>query len=261
MAILLVAFQLVTVALPMNAADGEVKKGTPVVDGILDEIYFQSHSYTVTIENPVYNEGAEYADAADTAAVTYMLWDDQYVYVCSVVTDSTLLSVGKDTLDAADYTWQNDVCEMWWNVDGNINLVNLDAFGYRMTGSPTVTGSEGYIAKSTMDKTSYIVEFAYPYANKAGNTFCYSTQINNILVGDATKIICIGAQKAAFEFILSADEVIYPEPETEAPEIEALPDSVPIVEITATQTGDIAVIAGIFACASFAFVFLKSRNR
>lgn len=263
-AVLLIAFQFVIVALPVSASDGDVKKGTPVVDGVLDENYLQSYSYKITTENPVYNAGVEYTDAADTTATSYFLWDDKYIYVCTVVTDSTLLSVGKDVLDAADYTWQNDVCEMWWNVDGTQYLVNLDAFGLRMTGSPTVTGSEGYVAKSTMDKNSYIVEFAYPYSNKAANTFNYSTQINNILAEDASKIICIGAQKAVYQFTLSSTEVTYPEPEKEATEIPITEATVEVAtadETESAQTADIAVITSVITLAVSAFVILKSKKK
>ncbi len=263
-AVLLIALQFVMIALPVSASDSNVKKGTPVVDGVLDEIYLQSHSYKITTENPLYNDGAEYTDAADTMAASYFLWDDKYIYVCTVVTDSTLFSVGMDVLDATDYTWQNDVCEMWWNVDGTQYLVNLDAFGFKMTGFPTVTGSEGYVAKSTMDQTSYTVEFAYPYANKTADTFNYSTQINNILAEDASKIICIGAQKAAYQFTLSATEVIYPEPEKEVAET---PITVATVDVSAAdetasvQTADIAVITSFITLAVSAFVIYKSKKK
>lgn len=259
--VLLIALLLMTFALPVYTSGGEVKKGTPVVDGILDEIYLQSYSYKVTIDDPVYTESAEYTDASDTEAITYFLWDEQYIYVCTLVTDSTLLSVGKDALDAVDYTWQNDVCEMWWNVSGTQCLVNLDAFGHRMTGSPTVTGSEGYVGKSTKDNASYIVEFAYPYANKAGNTFNYSTQINNILAEDASKIICIGAQNSAYQYTLSADEVTYPEPETEAPVIEESEEVTSVETITAVQTADAAFITSITFLAISAFITHKSKKR
>ncbi|MDD4772986.1 MAG: hypothetical protein PHZ09_05205 [Eubacteriales bacterium] len=254
-----ILFVAIVMTLPLYASGGDVKKGTPVVNGILDDIYLQSHSYATTIENPVYTAGAEYADAADTAAVSYFLWDDNYFYVCTTVTDSTLLSVGAEALNAADYTWQNDVCEMWWNVGGIESLVNLDAFGHRITGSPTVTGEEGYIGQATRNGNSYTVEFAYPNANKAGDIFNYSTQINNILVADASQIVCIGAQKAPYEFKLSAEEVTYPEPETEAPVIES-PAEAPKTEAPAAQTLDIAMIT-VAAMGAAALAFLKAKKK
>ena len=131
----------------------------------------------------------------------------------------------------------------------------------KTTGSPTVTGAEGYIVKATNDKASYIVEFAYPNANKAANTFDYSTQINNILAEDASKIICIGAQQAAHQFTLSATEVTYPEPETEAPVTEAPTDVVAVDSPAAAQTADITVITSVIALAASALVVLVAKKR
>ena len=74
--ILSVIILLAMVGLPVQAYGGNVMKGTPTVDGILDDIYKQSFSYTINpVNDYVYASGIE-ADAITASATTYFLWDD-----------------------------------------------------------------------------------------------------------------------------------------------------------------------------------------
>ena len=127
-------------------------------------------------------------------------------------------------------------------------LINYDAFNTRVTGSPTVTGNEGYIAKATITSTGYISEFAIPHFFKAGDIFLYSTQVNNMLKVDPMELVCYGAQRAPYEFKLLATEVTYPTLEVieEVVEIDSGEITVTVAPPPATtspQTGDIVSIA------------------
>ena len=70
--------------------------GTPVVDGVLDEIYKQS--VAVQLGEPFHTTG----DSLDTdaTATAYLLYDADNLYVCVVVNDDDILLREKSTSKA-----------------------------------------------------------------------------------------------------------------------------------------------------------------
>ena len=247
--IILCAVILLAIAgLPLHAVGGDVLKGAPAVDGVLDDIYLQSYSYTINpTDNFVYAAGMDAADIK-ASATTYFLWDDQYIYVCVVVSDTNVVTVGADVINGQDYTWQNDVTELWFNFTGEQMLINHDPYNTRITGSPTVNGSEGYKAKAAITGSGYVNEFAIPRSNKAGDTFNLSTQINDMQTVDPMALVCYGEQRSPHEFKLSAKEVEYPAeeiPEETAEEIAGTAPAITAPPQTAAspQTADFASIS------------------
>ncbi|MBO4216811.1 MAG: hypothetical protein J5940_02590, partial [Clostridia bacterium] len=95
--------------LPANADDSSsVQRGTPVVDGLLDEAYLSSATHTVS-DTYVYAWGScKQGDDLPNTGIVYFLWDDNYLYVCGVIEDSTPAS------QAGNKTWQNDSLEQWF---------------------------------------------------------------------------------------------------------------------------------------------------
>ena len=83
------ALLIVAAALPVSAKGTDIRNGTPVLDGRLDDIYTESAS--IELENfGFYVEGttdSDYEAAKGTTA--YFLWDEDYLYVCCVVVDDT----------------------------------------------------------------------------------------------------------------------------------------------------------------------------
>lgn len=236
-------------AIPANAAATDVLKGTPQIDGVLDEIYTQSVSYSITTENQVYNSGAEYADT-DIKGTTYILYDGKYVYTCTVVTCSSKIDTAGDayiTTDGGTNPWMNDAAENWFELDGTKYKISLDAYGKRLFGDPEVKGTEGYIGVAKITDTGYVIELAVPYAGKADVQIGYTLQVNDLI---GTGIVAIGSQTPVY-YKLSATEVTYPKPETAAPTTEA-PAEVTTVVTTAAQTADITavlVLVSLFALA------------
>lgn len=249
-------------AIPASAAPTDVLKGTPVLDGKIDDIYKLSATYTIDTTAKVYNSGAEYTDCPELKATTYMLYDDKNVYIACEVTDATILSAGADKVKAG-YVWQNDVTEFWISLDKGTTWgqFNMDAFGHGIgVGVPAApfadaAGCKGAATKGT---GSYVTEVSFPHGGlKAGAEFCQQTQVNNILVADASKIVCIGAQKVADRvFKLSATEAFIPKPETTT--AAAAADAAPA---KAAQTFDSAIIALIPAALSAAaLVVIRKRK-
>ncbi|MCL2517246.1 MAG: hypothetical protein FWF15_01660 [Oscillospiraceae bacterium] len=247
--ILCVIILLAMAGLPVQAFGGDVMKGTPTVDGVLDDIYKQSFSYTINPQdNPVYITGIDAADVT-ASATTYFLWDDNYIYICVDIVDTSIVTVGADVINGQDYTWDNDVTELWFAAPGSdVLLINIDAFNTRITGSPTVTGDEGYIAKVGLTSYGYIAEFAIPHFFKVGDIFLFSTQVNNMLSVDPHQLACYGAQRAPYEFKLLATEVTYPVPEIIEEVVEIDPGEITVTvtpppATTSPQTADAVSVA------------------
>lgn len=256
---LLILCLMVLSVIPANAASTEVLKGTPTVDGILDEIYTQSVSQSITTDNQVYNSGAEYADS-DYKGTAYLLYDGKFIYACSVVTCSAKIDSAADDYISTDVNpWMNDISENWFSLDGAANIkISLDAYGKRVFGAPELTGSEGIVGAATITGTGYIVELAIPYAGAAGAEIGYALQLND-LIGEG--ILAIGSQAPVY-YKLSATEVTYPVPETEAPvtEAPAAETEAPVVVPAAAQTADIMGIVMLVSVAALAGVVISRRK-
>ncbi len=72
-----------------------VYKGTPVVDGKLDDIYLTSAKQVLGA--PFHQWGSYVAGENDNmSAEAYFLWDDNYLYTCVVVTDPDVIDIGAE---------------------------------------------------------------------------------------------------------------------------------------------------------------------
>lgn len=113
----------------LNAAERDIiLKGTPVVDGVLDDMYKES---TQLKFNPVYNDTISWAptDQGDNTGDLYILWDNDYLYVYAIVNDAEVMTNGSEYVlnEAEPNPWWNDAVEIFTNN----NKVSVDAFGMR----------------------------------------------------------------------------------------------------------------------------------
>jgi len=240
-------------AMPISAAPADVLIGTPELDGEIDEIYYQSGSFTVTTANQVHKSGAEYTDAPEFEATTYFLYDDEYIYMATEVTDATITKTNKDP--AAAYVWQNDVVEHWISLDGGATWgqFNYDAHDTAIgigLAAPFVSKDLCEGAATIVDDDTYVVEVKFPHQ---GNTtkVCVTPQVNNIMVADGSKIVCIGGQKKAEYALNLTDEEVEIIVEEEAP-AEAP---------AAAATADVVTLAVAALVLSGAGVVVSKKNR
>ena len=63
--------------IPAQAADVTALKGTPEIDGVIDEIYTQSGSLKTDSSLFVWATGDDAKAASDATAQTYFLYDDR----------------------------------------------------------------------------------------------------------------------------------------------------------------------------------------
>lgn len=176
---------MLALAIPAVAANEpkEIVKGTAVVDGLLDDAYLNSAKHVIR-NLYVWSWGSfKQGDVMPSGGTVYFLWDENYLYVCGVVQDSTPTSAG-------DTEWQNDALEHVFNdthdsgmelsfrfshaADGVVQL------GDDLSGMATFELEDGVYA-STYTEDGYIVEAAFPLPNMGvGKTFDYSVQLNDI---------------------------------------------------------------------------------
>jgi len=224
---------------PASAAGAnEILKGTPTLDGQLDDIYAQSAVYT--IENDVVNYawgGAEIQDFSN--AVSYFLWDDNYLYICTTNVDDTPVAL------TGEKTWMNDAAEMWFIDEGLRHKIHAAADGNFFLGTDG-DGQTAYDfagAKSVANYTDdgWCIEVALPMNDLgAGKEFSFTLQVNNCLDDGAAAGSASGSQAGDYAMKCVAEEVVLPVVE----EV--------VEEATAPQTFDAGVIAAVAAIVSAA---------
>lgn len=233
------------------AADGtnEILKGTPVVDGVLDDIYLQSAATIQPDEAFGPYVWGDYAGELYNNGRSYLLWDEDFLYVCTVMEDITPFSAGEGA------GWQNDCSEHWFNDELYAYKVHIAADGNFFLGSDA-DGITPYDFEASVsaaqwtDDTHFCTEIALPLNNlAAGREFTYRLQYNNIVGSDTSAGYAINTGDAVY--VCSAAEVVLTAPETEA-ETEAETVSEAVVETAAPQTFDVGVIAAVVAVVSAA---------
>ena len=234
--------------IPAQAADVTALKGTPEIDGVIDEIYTQSGSLKVDNSMFIWGQGTGQADS-DASSGTYILYDDDYLYFATEVKDGTLFDTGIIN------NWQADAVEHWINFDGvKASKISCDAFNTSIYGSD-YTDFDKCIAATTQGDGSYVVEIAIPIGSFAtGDVVPVSIQVNDFFEAEATNGVAWGSQKTDNNLTLSADEVTYPEPEVvDEPAADAEPTE-------AAQNSDMGIAAAVLAMSAAAVVIFKKKH-
>ena len=232
---------------PASAAGAnEILKGTPTLDGQLDDIYTQSAVYTITEDQVNYPWGGAEIQPYDGAA-SYFLWDDNYLYVCTVNKDDTPM-----TLALAEKGWQNDAAEMWFTDEGLLHKIHASADGNFFLGTDadgvTAYDFEGAKSAASFTADGWCVEVALPLNDlAAGREFSYSLQVNNILDDQGASGFASGSQKGDYGMKCVAEEVELPVEEV-------------VEEPTAPQTFDAGIVAAVAAIVSAAGYALSKKR-
>ena len=239
---------------PASAAGAnEILKGTPELDGALDDIYLQSAVYTIEADSVNYAwGGAEIQDFSEAAS--YFLWDDNYLYVCTVNVDDTPVAL------TGEKTWQNDAAELWFIDEGLRHKIHAAADGNFFLGGDG-DGQNPYDfagAKSVANYTDYgwCIEVALPMNDLgAGKEFSFTLQVNNCLDDGAAAGSASGSQAGDYAMKCVAEEVVLPEPETEAEVVDVVVDAP-----AAPQTFDAGIVAAVAAIVSAAGYALSKKR-
>ena len=130
---------------PVSAANDVVLRGTPNIDGKIDEIYKQSLTIAYSGEKSD-NVGA-YLDHEWPAGkiTTYALYDAAYLYLVTEVEDDDVVSAGDSFVYEHENPYGNDVVEYRLDLAGGLPndsskffKVSVDAYGKRAYSPPSL---------------------------------------------------------------------------------------------------------------------------
>ncbi|MBS7263020.1 MAG: hypothetical protein KIG36_05380 [Eubacteriales bacterium] len=187
-------------ATPPDPNTPKIYAGTPTVDGVLDDIYLGSAR--VGLGSAFYAQGgADKETDSRINAATYMLHDDDHLYLCTVVTGDSYVKV----VEGAG--WANDAVEHYLAVAKKSYRISVDADG---TVFVNIAGAEATVATTKTDD-GWVIEIALPVAAVYDKLIEYGLQINDRL-DDGDKLVAHGVQTFNREFLMSADAAVAPTP-------------------------------------------------
>ncbi|MDF2685958.1 MAG: beta,4-xylanase [Clostridia bacterium] len=259
MSILIALIMVVTFSMTSFGASTEILKGTPVIDGKIDEIYSQSLAIPIgegTEGVGFYSTGA--STDTDLSGTVYLLWDDKFLYACADVKDGDVLSAGDEYINAEANPWINDATEHWIDLlTGAAIKISTDAFAKRVFGNNDTDFDFVNVSKAaTQGNGGYITEIAIPLsvAVKEGDELGYKIQVNDY-AADATVVALsanYGEGNQGVVYYKLGKAVVMPEPEPEPEVVETVKEN--------AETSDISEIYYIFAAflSLGLIVFIKS---
>ncbi|MBO5069409.1 MAG: hypothetical protein J6C37_03490 [Roseburia sp.] len=234
----------------------EVQKGTPELDGQMDDIYTTSANFV--LDNPNFYVWGD-CTGTDTTAKGYFLWDENYLYYAVEVKDATPATAGPEA------GWQDDCVEMWFLDEYITYKVHTSSSGLHFLGSDAdgktpydFSGSQAFV---TATDDGYVVEVALPFnALDGGRTFSMAMQINDITSDDPGNGTAHGDQVPATEYTLVGKAEAPSEPSEEV----ETPAENPVDENPAEETSNvgviIAIIAAIIVITAVAVVVVKKKK-
>lgn len=156
-----------------------IKRGTPVIDGHLDDIYLDSYCL---VEEPMVNlnyalKGDDYVKKymSNTSGKVYYLFDDKYVYACAVIHDETICTRGEEWRMNTVWPWNDDGAEIYFYFsDDDVFAIHSDAHNFRSVVDEHIhpnrtsaltyhdTPREDWAATIDRENNNYIVEIRVP---------------------------------------------------------------------------------------------------
>ena len=251
-ALVLVIMIMMSMSLiPVSAAGNEVLKGTPTMDGKLDDIYKSSFSITVDTSSVVW---VPVASPDEIVANVYFLHDGTNLYVAAQITgDSAVVDTGLTS-------WVADSVEVWFNDQAqHYSKLPMPAFETTLPGGALhendnqlgIDWSKVSMAATQYDD-GYIVEvkLPIPYYSSDKNSIGINVQLNN----------AYDANPSLFDKTFGGAYGTQP-PAT--PVVVALSDKVADGDSSA-KTGDASTIVAVAVAAVFsagAIGFLASKKK
>ncbi len=194
----------------------QIAKGTPVIDGSMDDLYLQNGNTFFLDENNLGNIHSTWNGEYDLSASANLLWDDEYLYMYVNVADEDICTRGQEYINTEVNPWENDAVEAWFMLNGETCKVHSDAYGYTMfsvaegSNPAELFDMEQSVYKTTVTETgSYTIEAALKLktALTADETIGFCLQVNDIQTAEGNTIYCSGSQHPEENlYILTSDE-------------------------------------------------------
>lgn len=277
-------------AIPVSAEDDAqyiIKKGTPVVDGVLDGIYLDT-AFTEVEQGsaPGYSKNCPAVDDpayGDMYGKVYYLWDDECLYFCAVIYDSDPAKNTAEYYTEAECPWVEDSVEIWVGFENrNLDQVHIgawsDCFYYWGEERGVSMFQDDYINYKVVPMDGgFVMECAMKIDAEynflvAGNEIGLKEQLNDIAVeGQTDGMVCAYTdvdELATDGYTLTGVAAVDPnggeEPATEAPVDEPATNAEePATEAPNPQppvTADAGIAVAAIVMAAAAAVVLMSRK-
>jgi len=158
----------------------EAARGTPIIDGIVDDIWNETEVITTTR----WAQGS--GGATGTARV---LWDDKYLYVLAFVYDTTLD-------DTSIHPWERDCIEVYIDENnGKTDSYQEDDAYYRVGFTNELSGMdnvnlEGVRSAAGFIEGGYMIELQIPFRYKSASTdmIGFDFHVNDAIDGERRSI-------------------------------------------------------------------------
>jgi hypothetical protein len=189
----LVAFMALTVA---ASAATQVMKGTPVIDGKMDAAYGKTiaipEDYTKVFCGSSVDWSAAPTDDTDARSTSYLLYDDNNIYVFNHVTDA---DVEKNEAATAppENPWDQDATENWMDLGNGVLKASVSPFVGYVFGQGTDIDLASCKFAWAKTATGYDTEVAIPASLTKGGTISYVLQLNDYQKDGFLR--CFGAQQ------------------------------------------------------------------
>ncbi|MCL2772083.1 MAG: hypothetical protein FWD71_01930 [Oscillospiraceae bacterium] len=220
-----------TVTVSATDSSMTILKGTPTVDGVKDDIYNQSASFSITPDDNFYNTGD--IDATDNATM-WVLYDDKYLYVYIEVKDGDGITPADSAYVSTDPNpWESENAEVWVDESGQGDYagkfsMEYDGSRFYYTTDNTTIDPSKVIAKAGKLDGGFTVEMAIEmpaaYAPKQGGAVGLTYQVNDHHPDGTTS--GMGHQTPS-DFIYTYGAAVVAPATTEAPTTVAVATTVP----------------------------------
>lgn len=171
--------------------------GQPEVDGILDKIYEHAYFFTTDHEHMITTSKGG-VGKSDAIAKTYVLHDEEYIYLATVVTESSLTDTTEKDENGKPIkipgSWMIDGVELWIKTHGGQRgRISASPFFNDLYGDPQKLDrysnfddcdfGTSFLSDENKDgkPDGYIVEIAIPMEDRFTNGLNFSLQINDFI--------------------------------------------------------------------------------
>ena len=155
----------------------ELMKGTPDIDGVLDDIYLDSAVYEYKAEEAfgfflLSDRGGAEGVPINIDMNAYMLYDKDFLYVCFVGYDDDPrpLSAKDDDYAKEDIYYRNDHIAFFFTINDVLEMVKT-SFVAEFDIAVLTEGidAEEFVSVGTMEDGHFVVEWAIPYTLNDGD--------------------------------------------------------------------------------------------
>lgn len=161
----------------ISCISADMLKGTPEIDGVMDDIYLQSEE--IVCGPAFYSTNGEME--TDVSATARVVYDDKNVYVfVKVISDNLVFADDSYILSDAN-PWENTCVEISldYQMLEESSKISMDPLNKRIFGYGDLFDETTITGKGIVEGDGYTVEMAIPVSGLAeGNQMGFALQVN-----------------------------------------------------------------------------------